>query len=76
MGEDISERLVRLERLIEGLTDILEVLDRLDVRVQRLEDAISLLSSRQNERIDEVLRTLDDRKAAPQPTERSRGRGL
>ena len=76
MGEDISERLVRLERLIEGLTDILEVLDRLDVRVQRLEDAISLLSSRQNERIDEVLRTLDDRKAAPQPTERSRGRGM
>ena len=66
MGEDISERLVRLERLIEGL----------DVRVQRLEDAISLLSSRQNERIDEVLRTLDDRKAAPQPTERSRGRGM
>jgi hypothetical protein len=73
---EIQERLIRLEMLVESLIDILQMLERLDGRVQRLDDAIAQMATRQNERIDEVLRKLDDGDAAPLPAQRPRRRGL
>jgi hypothetical protein len=73
---EIQERLIRLEMLVESLIDVLQMLERLDGRVQRLDDAIAHLAARQNERIDEVLRKLDDGDAAPLPAQRPRRRGL
>jgi hypothetical protein len=73
---EIQERLIRLEMLVESLIDIIQMLERLDGRVQRLDDAIAQMATRQNERIDEVLRKLDDGDAAPLPAQRPRRRGL
>jgi hypothetical protein len=74
--QEIHERLIHLETLVESLIDILQLLESLTGRVQRLEDAIAHMDSRQNERLDEVLRKLDDGEAVPPRTQRPPRRGL